>query len=252
MGVFQRIRLILNSNINHMISKAENPEKILEQLIIEMRKQLQEAKKEVAVVVAEEKRLERQLQNEKKEAADWEKKAMFAVRSGRDELARQALARKTEHDGRVAEYQQQWESLHSQVEALRGSLRALSEKIEEARRKKNLLIARHKRAKAQQKIHDTMSGLSDTSAFDAFDRMQAKVDTVEAEAAASAELSTELGFGGDALEAEFKELRRDSGDDGALLALKAKMGMAPGSEGGGPSDVDDLEAQLQAMKDRAE
>jgi len=223
MGVFQRIKLILSSNINHMISKAENPEKILEQLIIEMRKQLQEAKKEVAVVIAEEKRLERQLDKEKKEAAEWEKKAIFAVRSDRDDLARKALARKSEHDARVAEYQQQWDQLHAQVETLRASLRALSEKIEEARRKKNLLIARHKRANAQKKISETMSGLSDTSAFDAFDRMEAKVDTAEA---------------------EFKELRDDASDDTALLALKQKMGLASGGS-------DEIEDQLAAMKERA-
>ena len=244
MGAFQRIKLILSANINHMISKAENPEKILEQLIVEMRKQLQEAKKEVAVVIAEEKRLERQLDKEKKEAADWEKKAIYAVRSDRDDLARKALARKSEHDTRVAEYQQQWDTLHSQVEQLRGSLRALSEKIEEARRKKNLLIARHKRANAQKKISETMSGLSDTSAFDAFDRMEAKVDTAEAESSASAELSAEMGFGGDQLEAEFKELRADSGDDTALLALKQRMGVESGGN-------DEVEAQLAAMKERA-
>lgn len=256
MGVFQRIKLILNSNINHAISKAEDPEKILEQLIIDMRTQLQEAKKEVAVAVADEKRLERQFQEAHRNASEWERKAMLAVRTGRDDLAREALQRRGEHDRLVAEYKGSWEGQRNAAESLKSSLRQLADKIEEARRKKNMLIARHKRAEAQKKIHETMSGLSDTSAFDTFDRMAQKVDQIEAEAEASVEMAGMLGTGGDArLEDEFKQLEASAGEDMALLELKKKMGLleAPKGASDEPSVevIDDIESELQALKDRA-
>ncbi len=258
MGVFQRIKLILSSNINHAISKAENPEKILEQLIIDMRNQLQEAKKEVAVSVADEKRLERQYRDELAKGAEWERKAMLAVRSSRDDLAREALARKAEHDRIAGEFKTNWEGQRNAAEQLKASLVALADKIEEARRKKNLLIARAKRAEAQKKIHDTMSGLSDTSAFDTFDRMTQKVDQIEAQAAASVELGGLLGDGsGDKLDSEFKALEAGgAGEDANLLALKQKMGLLP-APGGPAKDEDvidvtsDIDAELQAMKDKA-
>lgn len=247
MGVFQRMKLILSSNINHLISKAENPEKILEQLIIDMREQLQEAKKEVAVTIADEKRLARQLQGERDKAAEWEKKAMLAVRGGRDDLARKALSRKAEHDQIAEGYQQSHDQQKTAADNLRTALRQLQEKIEEAQRKKNMLIARAKRAKAQQKIHDTMSGLSDTSAFDSFDRMTSKVEEIEAHAEASAEMAKDSGFGGTSLDDEFAALESESGGDAALADLKAKMGIAAGP----PAD-DDIEAQLAAMKAKSE
>lgn len=255
MGVFQRIKLILSSNINHAISKAEEPEKILEQLIIDMRRQLQEAKKEVAVAIADEKRLERQYQEEKGKAGEWERKAMLAVRSGRDDLAREALTRRGEHERIAAEYQGQWEGQRNAAEQLKASLLQLADKIEEARRKKNMLIARHKRAEAQQKIHETMSGLSDTSAFDTFDRMAQKVDQKEAEAAASVELAGHLGAGPDRLDSEFKALEAaGGGDDMALLELKQKMGLLGPPTAQKDDDVidveGDIEAELRALKEK--
>ena len=91
-------------------------------------------------------------------------------------------------------------------------------------RRKNLLIARQKRAEAQKTIQETMSGLNDTSAFDTFDRMSEKIEQMEAEAEASAELAE--GFSGDGLASKFDELETDHGTDEALAALKAKMGVA--------------------------
>lgn len=250
MGIFQRMKLVLSSNINSMISKAENPEKILEQLLIDMREQLQEAKKEVAVAIADEKRLEKQLMAERQLAADWEKKAMLAVRTGRDDLAREALTRKNSHATNVAGFEQTYQQQHTATEQLRGALRQLAEKIEEAQRKKNMLIARAKRAEAQKKIQNTMSGLSDTSAFSTFDRMSQKVDQIEAEAEASVELNNQLT--GQDLNDEFKQLEAHGEADLALAELKQKMGLLPASAGpdaAGPAD--DIEAELLAMKGQA-
>lgn len=224
MGIFGRIGTLLKANINDLVAKAEDPEKILNQLILDMKEQLIEAKKQVAVSIADEKRLKKQLDNELHMAREWEKKAMMAVRAGRDDLAKEALSRKQEHDSLAAEYKGHWEAQKAAADKLRDSLRQLNAKIEEAKRRKNLLIARQKRAEAQKTIQETMSGLNDTSAFDTFDRMSEKIEQMEAEAEASAELSA--GFSGDDLASKFDDLEQDHGGDEALSALKAKMGVA--------------------------
>ncbi|AWV89854.1 PspA/IM30 family protein [Bradymonas sediminis] len=224
MSIFGRMGTLFKANINDVISKAEDPEKILNQLIVDMKEQLISAKKQVAVAIADEKRLKKQYDAEARKAAEWEKKAMLAVRAGRDDLAKEALSRKQEHGELSAEYQKQWQGQKAAADKLRGSLRQLNSKIEEASRKKNLLIARKKRAEAQQTIQQTMSGLNDTSAFDTFGRMAEKIEQMEAEAEASAELAE--GFSGDDLASKFEDLEADHGADEALAALKAKMGVS--------------------------
>jgi phage shock protein A len=182
MGIFDRFKRVVKSNLNDVISKAENPEKMLNQVIIDMNEQLIESKKSVAAAIADEKKLERMMNQELTESSEWEKKAVLAVKSGKDDLAKEALLRKQEHDSLAAQYKTQWEAQHASVDKLKEALRQLQIKIEEAQRKKNLLIARAKRADAQKKIQETMGSMSDTSAFEVFDRMAAKVDKLEAEA----------------------------------------------------------------------
>src|SRR5918996_3939078 len=97
MGIFDRFSTLLRSNINDLISRAENPEKMLNQLIVDMRSQLAKAKQQVAAAIADEKRLGAQVEQEKKAAEDWEKRAVLAVQESRDDLAKQALVRHTEH-----------------------------------------------------------------------------------------------------------------------------------------------------------
>ena len=250
MGIWARISTLVKSNINALISKAEDPEKILNQLIIDMREQFLEARKQVAVTIADEKRLKQQYEAELEKAQEWEKKAMVAVRAGRDDLAAQALARKSEHDRLAEDWQQQWMLQKQAADQLREALTALNAKIQEASRKKNLLIARAKRAEAQKKIQDTMAGMGDNAAFDTFARMEEKVMQQEAEAQASLELSGQLE--GDSLASEFKSLEKSSfAQNDALAALKAKMGVAPAPAAAAPAKqaaaVDSVEAELEAL-----
>ncbi|HEY5934814.1 MAG TPA: PspA/IM30 family protein, partial [Kofleriaceae bacterium] len=175
MGIFSRLGTLIKSNINDLITKAEDPEKMLSQVLLEMQQQLVEAKKAVAVAIADEKKLQKQYVSESDKAKEWERKAMVAVRAGDDSLARQALGRKQEHETIATQFQQQWISQKQAVEKLKDALRLLNNKIEEAKRKKNILIARKKRAEAQQQIANTMQGLGDTSAFDTFDRMAERI-----------------------------------------------------------------------------
>ncbi len=226
MGIFTKLSTVIKSNINDLISKAENPEKMLNQIILDMRDQLAKAKREVAAAIADERKLKSQLDSEVKQQRDWQHRAMLAVKEGRDDLAKQALLRQQEHAERAQVLQQTWEAQAAETEKLKGSLRQLNDKIEEAKRKRNLLIAKQKRAQAQRRIHETMSGLSDTSAFEAFNRMADKIEEEERQSVAHAEVNAELG--GDTLESEF--LRLESGPGGAdvedqLLALKAEMGL---------------------------
>ena len=223
MGIFDRLKTVVSSNINDLINKAENPEKMLNQLLIDMNEQMIESKKAVAMAIADEKKLERESLENKTQAAEWEKKAMLAVRAGRDDLAKEALVRKQEYETYYGQLSTQWQAQKASVEKLKDSLRQLQNKIDEASRKKNILIARAKRAEAQDKINQTMSSLSgNKSAFDTFDRMSKKVDELEARTEAHKEL--EDATSGATLEKQFAQLESSgAGADLLLRELKAKM-----------------------------
>jgi len=258
MGIFQKVSTLFKSNINDLIARAENPEKMLNQIILDMRDQLAKAKREVAAAIADERKLRAQLDDEIKQTRDWEHRAMLAVKEGRDDLAKQALIRQQEHAQRAATLEQTWAAQAQETEKLKGSLRQLNDKIEEAKRKRNLLIAKQKRAQAQKRIHETMSGLSDTSAFEAFNRMAEKIEESERRSLAQAEVAEALS--GDSLEHEFIRLEAGGGDtdvEDRLLALKAEMGLiaapaaakpkalAPGDE----DDEEGVEAEAEAQQD---
>jgi phage shock protein A len=229
MGIFQKLSLLLRSNINDAIARAENPEKVLNQLITDMREQLSKAKQEVAVAIADEQKLRSQVEEEHRQAAEWEKRAMLAVKEGRDDLAKQALVRQQEHGERAATLEDTWQKQAQETEKVKASLRELNDKIEEAKRKKNLLVAKQKRAQAQRRIHETMSGLSDRSAFEAFERVAEKIEEGERKALASVEVTEALT--GDTLETEFKRLEGGSDDvEQRLAALKQQMGLPSGQK----------------------
>ena len=226
MGIFDRLSTLIKSNLNELISSAENPEKMLNQIIVDMRNQLAKAKQQVAASIADEKRLKDQADSEFKLADEWERRAMLAVQEGRDDLAKQALLRGQEHLEHGQQLASTWETHRMETEKLKQSLRDLNDKIEEAKRKKNLLLARQRRAEAQARISQTMSGLSDNSAFDAFNLMEEKITANERQLQAAQEIDEE--FSGDRLAGEFKHLERASGGvnaDQQLLQLKQRMGM---------------------------
>jgi len=226
MGIWDRFTTLLKSNINDLISKAENPEKMLDQIVVDMRSQLQKAKQQVASAIADEKRLKDQAESEYKAAQDWEQKAMLAVKEGRDDLAKQALVRQSEHFAHGQQLETTWQAHQAETEKLKNSLRDLNDKIEEAKRKKNLLLARQRRAQAQARINETMSSMSEKSAFEAFARMEERIDQNERMLKASTEIEEE--FTGDRLQHDFKQLEKVAGAasaDAQLLALKQKMGL---------------------------
>ena len=225
MGIFARLAVLIKSNLNDLISRSEDPEKMLNQVVIDMANQLIEAKKQVAVSIADEKRLAKQAEQEAANAAEWERRAMLAIKAGDDALAKEALNRKKEHEALANTFKDQWQKQKNAVDQLKSALRMLNSKIEEAKRKKNVLIARKKRAEAQRAIQETMSGMNNASAFETFDRMSEKIDQIEAEAEASTEIAEQ--YTGDTLADKFGKLEASSGADDELMALKRKMGVLP-------------------------
>src|SRR5690349_18070429 len=228
MGIWDRLSTLLRSNINDLISRAENPEKMLNQIIVDMRTQLAKAKQQVAAAIADEKRLRDQADAEYRAAQDWEQKAMLAINAGRDDMAKQALLRQSEHMEHAQQLEATWQTHRAETEKLKNALRDLNDKIEEAKRKKNLLLARQRRAQAQKRIHETMSSLSEKSAFEAFARMEERIENSERQLKASVEIEEE--FTGDRLAQDFKQLEKGAAAgsvDVQLLALKQKMGMLP-------------------------
>ena len=158
---------------------------MLNQVILDMSTQLIEAKKQVAVSIADEKKLAKQAEQQGRDAAEWERRAMLAVKAGDDGLAKEALQRKKELDALYATLNGQWQKQKAAVDQLKTALRMLNDEIEEAKRKRGVLVARMKAAEAQKAIRETMSGMTQSSAFETFDRMAQRVDRIEAEAEAS-------------------------------------------------------------------
>jgi phage shock protein A len=148
MGVLERIGNIIEANLNAMLSSAEDPEKMLEQLMVDMREQYREARRQVTVAAADEKRLEAKYREAKAGADEWQRRAVLALQKSRDDLAREALLRKQEEAAAASEYLGNLEQQSLLVERLKRALVALDRKIDEAARKKDLIIARQKRAEA--------------------------------------------------------------------------------------------------------
>ena len=228
MGLFDRLSQLLRSNINDLISRAEDPEKMLNQILVDMRGQLVKAKQQVASAIADEKRLRDQTDAEYRQAEEWERRAMLAVQENHDDLAKQALVRQSEHTQHAQQLETTWQAHRLETEKLKNSLRDLNDKIEEAKRKKNLLVARQRRAQAQKRITETMSSLSEKSAFEAFARMEERIEHSERMLKATTEIDEEVT--GDRLQSQFRQLERGAGAatvDARLLELKQKMGVLP-------------------------
>jgi len=229
---------------------------MLNQILVDMRSQLAKAKQQVATAIADEKRLRDQADGEYRQAQDWEKRAMLALQENREDLAKQALVRQSEHLTHAQQLEQTWESHRLETEKLKNSLRDLNDKIEEANRKKNLLVARQRRAQAQKRIAETMSSLSEKSAFEAFARMEERIEQSERQLKASVEIDEE--FSGDTLANQFKQLERGAGStsvDMRLIELKQKMGMLPagspqaqrqlGTGGNAKHDEEEVHAEIE-------
>jgi phage shock protein A len=221
MGILSRIATIIKANINDLLDRAEDPEKVIKEALIEMNESLKEAKVQVAKAIRDKKKLEQQYQENMELVEKWEKRAMIALEKGEEELAREALKKKKMYETLATNFKEQLEEQEKIVEKLKTSLAGLEAKIEEAKRKKDILLARKKRAEAKKKISETMSSVSDRSVFSTFERMEEKISDLEARADAESELASWEEES--TLEDKFESLEKDDVDE-ELEALKRKLG----------------------------
>ena len=216
MGLLDRVSTLARANLNDLLDRAEDPEKVIKQLLIDMNNQLIQVKTQVAAAIADEKRLQQRYREAQEQADEWQRKAELAVERDDDELAKQALARRNTYVQTAQGMQEQYQAQAAQVQALKDGLRQLEAKIDEATAKRDLLIARSRRAKAEETVHRTLSGIRGTGALSEFERLEDRVQLQEARAQAYTELST------DTLDQKFQTLEQESEVDRQLRELKAK------------------------------
>lgn len=220
-SLFKRISDVLSANINDLIDKVEDPDRMIRQIIREMEESILRAREGVVEAIASEKRLQKELEYNQRQSDEWLKKAEEALRADREELARSALARKKEHDDICKALQPSWESARNTSESLKTQLRALEAKLEEARRKRGTLVARQKAAEARQQMGKTLSDFqTGVSAQMNFARMEDKVADMEAQTAALDELERDESQ----LEKEFFQMEVHNEVEAELLKLKDKLG----------------------------
>lgn len=217
MGLFDRLSRVVRANLNDMISQAEDPEKVLEQAVIDMQEDLIQLRQAVARVMGERNKSEQKYRQNLTEANNWERRAKLALTKGDENLAREALMRKKSFADTATALKQQLDQQQAQVDNLKRNLVALESKIAEAKTKKNMLQARAKAAKANEELQKTLSGIDTSSATSTFERMESKVLEMEAASQAYGELA------GAGLEQQFAELESASDVEDELALLKAGM-----------------------------
>jgi phage shock protein A len=250
MGLFDRIGRVVRANLNDMVSKAEDPEKILEQAIIDMQEDLVSLRQAVAQAIATQKRTEQQYNKNMTEANNWQQRAQLALSKGDENLAREALQRKKNFGDTAAQLKAQLDQQVGQIETLKRNLIGLESKISEAKTKKDMLKSRAAAAKANEQLQQTIGNLGTSSAMGAFERMEEKVLMMEAKSQSAAELA------GADLESQFKMLESGSGVDDELAAMKAQMlggapqpgALPPANQTANPQPAAPVDTELEELR----
>lgn len=218
MGLLERVSTLIRANLNDLVDKAEDPEKVIKQIVLDMQNQLMQVKTQVAISIADLHLLQKKQQENEAKATDWLKKAEMAVGKKDDELARAALERHRNYKQIAVSFVEQVEDQRGEVEKLKTALRKLEEKMEEARNKSDMLMARHRRAKANGRAADARTKMADGSAVDGYDRMKDKVLRNEAVAEAKTEM---LGEG--SVEDRFAAMQKEEEIEQMLTELKTRV-----------------------------
>ena len=216
MALLERVSTLIRANINDLVDKAEDPEKMIKQVILDMQNQLLQVKTQVAISIADQHVLEKRFQENEENERQWRRRAELAVDKGDDQLARAAIERAMSHQATAASFQQQVDDQKTQVENLKSALLKLQQKLAEAEAKSDMLIAQHRRSRALGKATNAGLAMGDDSKSAAFDRMKAKVRHGEATAQARSELLA------DDVEDRFASLEKQQEIDRLLNELKAK------------------------------
>jgi len=225
MAFFERIADILKANINDMIDKAEDPVKMVKQLILEMEDQVDEATRALGQAMGSQKVAAKELADAKAKVADWNDKAKLALKNGDEALARKALDIKVGLEGQVGQLQGSYDGITAQVDKLKDQVQTLKMKLDEARARQNVLIARAKMAEAATNVATSISAATTESAFAKLDKLEKKIVQQEATAEAFTELNA-AGVAQAAVADEFEQLQHKDAVDTELERLKAELGMA--------------------------
>ncbi|MGB7518677.1 MAG: PspA/IM30 family protein [Spirulinaceae cyanobacterium] len=249
MGLFDRLSRVVRANLNDVVSKAEDPEKILEQSIIDMQEDLIQLRQAVARAIATQKRTEQQHNKNQEEANRWQQRAQLALTKGDENLAREALSRKKSYAETAGTLKAQLEQQNGQVATLKRNLIALESKISEAKTKKDMLKARVSAAKANEQLQGAISNMNTSGSMAAFERMEEKVLEMEARSSAMGELV------GNDLEGQFAQLESGSDVDDELAAMKAQItggpapqALPPSSAQSSPSADSEVDAELESLR----
>ena len=214
MGIFTRFRDIVSSNINAMLDKAEDPEKLIKLMIHEMEDTLVELKASCAGVMAGSKKIERQIEEVRNRVSYWAEKAPLAVSKGRDDLAREALIQKRKYHGRVESFEIELKEHEALVEEYQEDIRQLEDKLASAREKQRMLVQRHIHANRKRRAQEDIRRMDSNDSMYRFDDLENRIERMEAEADL-----VNYGVSG-SLEAEFEELGLDDEIEAELKALK--------------------------------
>jgi len=216
MALLERVATLVRANLNDLIDKAEHPEKMIKQVILDMQNQLLQVKTQVAIAIADQHLLEKKAKENEDKVAEWMRKAELAVDKKQDDLARAALQRVESYRELCEGFAQQIIDQKAQVENLKTALRQLEQKLAEAQAKADLLIAQHRRARAVGKASDAKLAGGNGSSAGAFDRMKRKVAHAEALSHAKSELAA------DDMEGRLAALEKEDKIEQLLAELKAK------------------------------
>lgn len=219
MSIFNRISDILKANINDLLDRAEDPEKMVKQIIADMEEQVRDATEALGQAMASEKQAYAQLEKARQNSREWEDKAKLAINAGNEELARKALTSKVEVDKNIQAFQVSYDQIAAQTSELHSRVEVLRQKLEEARQRQNMLIARAKMADATENVATAMTQTDPNSALAKLEKMERKVEDKEARAEAFAEMSGETVFAKD----EFAELETNQAVDAELQRLMKEM-----------------------------
>ena len=243
MGLLDRLSRLLRANLNAFVSDAEDPIKILDQSVADMQEDLVKLRQAVAMAIASQKRLENQSNQAKEQIKNWFTRAELALKKGEDDLAREALSRKKTFQETYESLSTQFQTQNGQVEKLKKSLLLLERKIAEARTKKDMLKARAQAAKAQQQIQSAVGDLDSKSAMAAFERMEDKVEALEASGQAALELA------GEDLESKFAALEGSDEIENELEILRIKLKSGVEALALPPSDLNINEVKTVEIKE---
>jgi len=189
LAIFSRLADLLKANINDLIDKAEDPEKMVKQIIIDMEEQLQNAVQGLGSVMASERQMRKQLESEQTQSKLWEDRAKTALKASNEELAKQAVDTKLKIDERVKQYEKMHSEVSSQLSVLQEQVDILKRKLNEARTRQSMLIARDTVADARKEVSSAIGGLDSSGAFSKMDKMERKIAEKEAQADAAYEVS---------------------------------------------------------------